>query len=58
MREVVRREWMPAWRGATAVDVLVRALPQSYALDFVALRDELQQLAHRIERLRPSIGAS
>jgi ribonuclease P protein component len=58
LREVVRREWLPAWRGAVSLDVLVRTLPASYALDFNALRDELLQLARRIERARPSIESA
>ncbi|MCU0635569.1 MAG: ribonuclease P protein component [Gemmatimonadaceae bacterium] len=52
LRELVRREWLPRWREASALDVVVRVLPAGYAREFDALSEEMRRLAERVERLR------
>jgi ribonuclease P protein component len=52
LREVVRREWLPAWRARAPLDVVVRMLPPAYGRDGASLRRELAQLADRIDRQR------
>jgi ribonuclease P protein component len=42
LREILRREWLPgAARERLAVDLVVRARPAAYGLQFGELRDEL-----------------
>jgi ribonuclease P protein component len=57
LRELVRREVLPAWRDAEPVDVLVRALPQAYERSHADLRTELALLAQRIDRQRSTTEA-
>ncbi len=50
LREMVRREFLPAMRAFAAVDVVVRAMPEAYAADAAMLAADLMRAAARMTK--------
>lgn len=52
LRELARRELLPALRASRPVDVAIRARREAYAAGFDALRSDVLSIRERLDDLR------
>ena len=50
LRELARRDWTGALHTAAPHDLVVRAAPAAYSVDFDRLADDMQRLREKIVR--------